>query len=253
MPSSPNSLLTLCEAMVTASLTTLPRLTKNARMLSPVEIEIERVAAVGGGTVWGASLNGRGNALRSDFVGDGASTTYDTAIPFVAFANYNWMVRTDRSTRTGTATIAIGSTTVTGSGTAFATELAVGDEILINGERRTVLFITSATVLTVDRAYLTAGATLAIALVDALLPVTTDWAVSNVGGIGRITFTAAAKAPLGARFDVHFVVPVAKFTFATALLTFKRLEVPGADIFWYVSDATGSPSATNIYIAARDQ
>lgn len=250
---SPVSLVPLCENMSTVSTTTTPRLTKNARLLSLVEVEIERVAAVGGGTIWGASLNGRGNANRADFLGDGASTIYDTAIPFVAFANYNFMVRSEKSTRTGTVTVALATaTTVTGVGTAFTTELAIGDEITIAGERRTVVFITSATVLTVDRGFTAASAGATFFLVDAILPVTTDWAVSTNGGLARITFTAAAKAPLNAKFEVHFVVPVAKFTYATALLIFKRLEVPGADIFWYVSDATATPSATNVYVNARD-
>ncbi len=45
------------------------------------------------------------------------------------------------------------STTVTGSGTAFLTELAVGDRITVTGETRTVTAIASDTSLTVDTAF----------------------------------------------------------------------------------------------------
>lgn len=253
MPSSPNALLTLGEALNTASQITTPRLTKNCRLLSPVELQIERAANVGGATIWGASLNGRWDGNRYDLLGDGASTIYDTTLTHVAFANYNWLVKIDKSTRTGTATIAPLSNLVTGAGTAFTTELAVGDEITINGERRTVIFITSATALNVDRNFTTTAAGASVFLNDALLPVTTDWTESSNGGLARFTFTAAAKVPLNAKLEIHFVVPVAKFAFATALVTFLRREFQGADVFWYAADATATPSATNVYIVARDQ
>ena len=45
------------------------------------------------------------------------------------------------------------STTVTGSGTAFTTELTVGDDIVVSGETRTVTAIGSDTSLTIDSAF----------------------------------------------------------------------------------------------------
>ena len=50
----------------------------------------------------------------------------------------------------GTVSGSIGTKTVAGTGTAFDTELAVGDEIVIEGERRKVASITNATTLAVD-------------------------------------------------------------------------------------------------------
>jgi hypothetical protein len=185
-------------------------------------------------------------------VGDGVATTYDTTIPFVAFANNNLLMRASRSTRTGTATIAA-TTAVTGAGTAFATELRIGDEISINGEVRNVIAIASATALTVDRAFTTSIAGAAIQLIDAFLVPTTDFAVSNVGGFCRFTITAAAKAPAGSKLEFMLITPVTLFTFATATISFKKLEVQGCDVAWYVSDATASPGATNIYLRVIGQ
>lgn len=54
------------------------------------------------------------------------------------------------STMAGTVTIGSGSTTVTGAGTNFTIEAAVGQQITISGQTRTVASITSGTVLNVD-------------------------------------------------------------------------------------------------------
>ena len=45
------------------------------------------------------------------------------------------------------------NTTVPGSGTAFLSELSIGDEILVTGETRTIATITSDTVATVTAAW----------------------------------------------------------------------------------------------------
>jgi hypothetical protein len=47
----------------------------------------------------------------------------------------------------------IASTTVTGSGTLFTTEVALGDRLLVSGETKTVIGITSNTLLLVDTAF----------------------------------------------------------------------------------------------------
>lgn len=224
---------------------------KQSRFLGPIEMEIERAAAVGGGTLWSATLNGMGNANRQDIKTDGASTIYDTALTYVALANNNWLLRIDKSTRTGTATIAPASKTITGAGTAFATELKVGSEVIINGERRTIQTITSATVASVDVAFTTTAAGAAITLVDDFLVPTTDFTLSSNGGLCRVTLGAAAKGPLNATLQVHFVVPVALFTYATATITFLIRELPSSgDALWYATDSTATPSNTNIYIRA---
>lgn len=62
------------------------------------------------------------------------------------------------TTYTGTATISDSSTTVTGAGTLFLTELKAGGHIKVNGENRVIASITSNTLLTVDRAFSASGA-----------------------------------------------------------------------------------------------
>jgi len=61
---------------------------------------------------------------------------------------------TDGATFTLTGSIdPIASTTVTGVGTAFLSEVSIGDEIVVTGETRTVSNITSDTSLTVSSAF----------------------------------------------------------------------------------------------------
>jgi hypothetical protein len=78
---------------------------------------------------------------------------------FIAYSTGNWSSRSVWiTTKSGTVTVASGSTTVTGSGTAFTTELQIGDKIYSPGSVSfsvigTVASITSNTSLT-----LTAGA-----------------------------------------------------------------------------------------------
>lgn len=244
------TILALVEALAAASTTTIPRLLgKNSRFLGPLHMQIERAGTTGGGTVYAASLLGRGNAHRNDFETDGTATTYDTDIDYAAFSNYNWLVHMDRSARTGTAAVTAASKTVTGTTTEFTTELQVGDEIEINAEHRTVVAIASDTSLTVDRAFVNTASGKTCYLVDALLVHTTDFTVANNGGKARITLAAAGKGPAGANMDVHFVTPEALFTFATATVQHKQMELPGGhDAAWYVSDATADPDATNIYL-----
>lgn len=249
------SIVAICEALATLSYTTTPRhVGKNARFLGPVNVAIERAGTTGGGTLYGANFNGDSSANRQDFKGDGSSTDYDSALTYVAFSNYNWLVKVDKSTRTGTASVTAGSKTVTGSSTDFDPELSVGDEILINGETRTVVSIASDTSLTVDEAFVNTATGAAIYLLDAVLRHTTDFTVASNGGLARITLAAAAKAPSGAKIQVHYVTPVSLFAFATATVQFKRFQLPnGYDVVWYASGATTAPSSTNVYLQAIGQ
>jgi len=59
---------------------------------------------------------------------------------------------------TGTVTVTADSPTITGSGTNFIGELAVGDKVTVNGETVSVLSITSTTVATADKPFAAAAA-----------------------------------------------------------------------------------------------
>jgi hypothetical protein len=254
MPPPALALLALVEGAVAAS-TLYPvspfPVFKQSRLMGPIELEIERAGTTGGGTLWSATLNGMANSNRQDFRTDGSSTVYDTGIAHVALSNNNWLLRIDKSTRTGTAAVTANSATVTGTGTSFTTELKVGSEILINGERRTVQTIASTTSLTVDAPYVNTASGAAITMLDDFLVPTTDFSVSSNGGLCRVTLAAAAKGPANATLQVHFVVPKSLFTYATATVQFLIRELPqSGDALWYAQDATGTPSNTNIYIRA---
>ena len=59
---------------------------------------------------------------------------------------------------TGTVTVTAASATITGSGTNFVGELAVGDKVTVNGEVREILSITSSTVATATEPFVGAAA-----------------------------------------------------------------------------------------------
>ncbi len=244
-----SGILALCEGHATASDGTRPVMAwKNSRFLGPIELSVQRAGTTGGGTVYGVNFLGIGNANRQDFVGDDAAEDYQTTIAYAALSNNNWVVRIrGPSNGNGTVTIVAGSAAVTGSSTQFTTELSVGDEIVINGERRTVIAIASTTALTVDRAFGTAAAGVDCALVDGILHTTDRFTVSNVGGYAKITLDVDDMAPVGTILEVHFVTPVALFTYATATTVTAKREVQGYDLLWYVSGSTTAPSATAIY------
>ena len=65
-------------------------------------------------------------------------------------------------TKTGTVAVTSGSATITGSGTAFTTEYAVGDDILINGEQFLVLSIATDTSMTADGNFASSASSQAI-------------------------------------------------------------------------------------------
>ena len=62
------------------------------------------------------------------------------------------LTKTTTTTLTGSIDPAA-STTVPGSGTAFLTEVAIGDELVVSSETKIVTAITSDTSLTVDDAF----------------------------------------------------------------------------------------------------
>ena len=64
--------------------------------------------------------------------------------------------------KTGTVSVTSGSATITGSGTAFTTEFAIGDDILINGEQFLVLSIATDTSMTADGNFASSASSQAI-------------------------------------------------------------------------------------------
>ena len=85
------------------------------------------------------------------------------------------------------------STSVTGVGTAFTTELAVGDKINVNGEIRKVATITSDTALTVDAAFTDTAADAALTAGTGVLTGSIDPAASTtVTGVGTAFTTELA-------------------------------------------------------------
>jgi hypothetical protein len=93
---------------------------------------------------------------------------------------------------TGTVAVTQNSATVTGTGTAFTTELAVGDSLKIGAEVFTVAAIGSATSLTLDSNYLGASSSGATAYRDPNL-----FAVDNGDGVNKLTVSRSGKVGIG--------------------------------------------------------
>ena len=87
--------------------------------------------------------------------------------------------------------VTINTATVTGVGTAFTTELAVGDSIKIGTEIFTVSAIASATSLTLDSNHLT-GASGVTAYRDPTL-----FAVDNGDAVNKLTITRSGNVGIG--------------------------------------------------------
>jgi hypothetical protein len=92
-------LVAIAEAVSTASAVTKPVLAgrANARLLGPIELDIERSAVTGGGAIYGANLPhiAAGDTKYCVMPGsDGASTrtVFTTTLTYAAFSNYNFIV-----------------------------------------------------------------------------------------------------------------------------------------------------------------
>ncbi|MCP4252636.1 MAG: flagellar hook-basal body complex protein, partial [Candidatus Scalindua sp.] len=110
------------------------------------------------------------------------------AVNHVLTGGSAYSVQGTGTTRTLTGSITpIASTTVTGVGTAFSTELAVGDQINIGGQIRKVTAIASNTSLTVD-----AATTVAVA--DAALTAGTGALTGSVTTTASTTVTGSGTA-----------------------------------------------------------
>src|SRR5688500_3776035 len=93
---------------------------------------------------------------------------------------------------TGTVGVTQNSATVTGTGTAFSTELAVGDSVKIGSEVFTVSAIASATSLTLDSNYVGASGSGLTAFRDPNL-----FAVDNGDGVGKLLINRAGNVGVG--------------------------------------------------------
>jgi hypothetical protein len=104
---------------------------------------------------------------------------------------------------TGTVAVTQNSAAVTGTGTDFTTELAVGDSIKVGAEVFTVAAIASATSLTLDSNYLGASATGATAYRDPNL-----FAVDNGDSASKMVVTRSGKLGIGSTAPGSSIVDI---------------------------------------------
>ena len=116
---------------------------------------------------------------------------------------------------TGTVAVTNASTTVTGTGTAFTTELTVGDAIKIKAEIFTVSAIASDTSLTLDSAYQGATESGLTAYKDPTL-----FAIDNGDAVNKLIVTRSGSIGIGAHFA---------YTEAT---TYKQLDVGSGGLIY---------------------
>ena len=112
------------------------------------------------------------------------------------------------STLTGTITVGVNNTTVTGSGTAFTTQLNVGDLITVNGLTRSVANIALDTLLTLSTAH-TTGAT--ANTFTKTLAAGTILSLSGNGGSGTtrtVTVTSPGTAAINVKENATFTADV---------------------------------------------
>lgn len=168
------------------------------------------VAIVGNVTVSGADLPA---AFATDVIGNSyatpptergqsfavaaAQTTFQTSIPYAAFSNYNWLVETPGYKCTGTVTLS--GTALTGSGTAFLTELSIGDTVTIGSYRALVVSVADDTNAVLD----TSGTAAALSVLYNWTPSKRfkqyaaspsgphQYNVTDVGGYALITLAVA--------------------------------------------------------------
>lgn len=215
-----------------------------------VIMEVERAGTTGALTVYGMDFgdpNGAPSQLSSGvptaqlFKGDGSTVAFQTLIPYVALSNNNWIVTSSKYQTSSTATVTAGSTTVTGAATAFLTEFYPGQTILINGEMKEVLSITSNTVLTTVQPFVAAAAGVAIYSVGSPLPAAGITSITNVGGFALVTLAVAPV--LNALINVYFGTPVTIYTGTDRV---KKLQTRSYDAMWTLLGAT--PSACSVWL-----
>lgn len=213
-------------------------------------IEVSRAGTTGALTIYGMDVgdpNGAPNQLNSGvqsaqlFKGDGATTTFQTLIPFVALSNNNWLVVLDRIATSSTVTVTAGSNTVTGAATSFLTEYLPGQTCMINGEQKQVLDIASATVMTTVQNFAASAAAVAIFRIGSPVAAASITSITNVGGFALVTMAAAPLANV--RMAVYFGTPVVVYTGTDRV---KKYQGRSYDFEWILLGAT--PSATSIWL-----
>src|SRR4051812_21165741 len=130
---------------------------------------------------------------------------------------------------TGTVAVTQNSLTVTGTGTAFTTELAVGDSIKIGTSAFTVSAISSATSLTLDSNYTGTTASGLSAFRDPGL-----FAIDNGAGVAKFAVDRSGKVGIGT------ATPSSKLSIVETVTTSSR----GIGIAQYSSDTT--PALLNL-------
>ena len=119
---------------------------------------------ISGFSKFGSSQVSGGNQLEGIFrYAKGVVACASSNIFYSADGNSWTQVNKDTyQTKTGTVAVTSGAATITGSGTAFTTEFAVGDDILINGEQFLVLSIATDTSMTADGNFASSASSQAI-------------------------------------------------------------------------------------------
>jgi hypothetical protein len=119
---------------------------------------------ISGFSKFGSSQVSGGNQLEGIFrYAKGVVACASSNIFYSADGNSWTQVNKDTyQTKTGTVAVTSGSATITGSGTAFTTEFAIGDDILINGEQFLVLSIATDTSMTADGNFASSASSQAI-------------------------------------------------------------------------------------------
>ncbi len=164
------------------------------------------------------------------FVGSGPSLAQDNANVFWDDASNRLGIGTNAPLRTldvagsqrlrGTgSTVLTGtidpaaSTTVTGVGTAFTTEIALGDRIVVGGETRTVVAIASDTSLTVDQAFSDNANDTSPDVLSAIATfLKSDGTLGpSVNDIGELVIGHLTSDPLGGKAHMYYNTTTNKF------------------------------------------
>ena len=254
-------LITLLEEVATAGTTKPQRIGRSPYANEPgsgdgmfesgaqLIYDIARAGTTGALTLYGMDAgdpNGSPSQLNSgvqqaqQFKGDGATTQFQSLIPFVALANNNHILTSSKYQTTSTATVTAGSNLVTGAASAFLTEFFVGQTILVNGEAKRVKSITSNTVLNTVENFAASAAGVSIFSVGSPLPAAAISAVTNVGGFSR--YDLAVAPVLGALIVAYFGTPQ---TIYTGIDRAKRFQDRSYDFMWTLLGAT--PSAASLW------
>lgn len=131
------------------------------------------------------------------FVGTGVLSSTQKNNNYLVVIN-NSGANVETSSLTGTVSVSAGATAVTGSGTAFTTQVNVGDVIKINSLSRKISAITSDTALTLSASH-TTGAT--ANTFTKILPTGSVVPLANYGGTGS-TRTINVSSPSTLQIDI---------------------------------------------------